>query len=203
MAMTAARVPSIDPAEVDQRVRLHGVGWRDYEALLAMRGEQGGVRVTYLEGELELMTPSVHHEGLKTRLARLLEAFAEERGIELEGYGSWTLKAEARRLGAEADECYVVGPRPAPPEVPDVAIEVVWTSGGIDTLEVYRGLGVPEAWFWQAGALRFFLLEGERYVPAARSRQLPTLDPELLARFMAEGTQTAAVRAYRAALRQA
>jgi hypothetical protein len=31
-----------------------------------------------------------------------------------------------------------------PPQVPDIAIEVVWTSGGIDKLEVYRGLDVPE-----------------------------------------------------------
>jgi Uma2 family endonuclease len=72
--------------------------------------------------------------------------------------------------------------------------------GGIDKLEVYRGLGVPEVWFWQDGGLRFFVLEGERYVPVSRSRLIPALDPDLLARFVTEGPQTAAVRAYRAAL---
>lgn len=202
MPTTAARASPVDPDAVDQRVQLHGVGWREYEALLAMRGEQGGVRVTYLEGELELMTPSIHHEALKKRLARLLEAFAEEHGVELEGYGSWTLKSEPRRLGAEADECYVVGSRLTPPELPDLAVEVVWTSGGIDKLEVYRGLGVPEVWFSQDGALRFFALEGGQYVTAPRSRLLPALDPDLLGRFMTDGSQTAAVRAYRAALRE-
>ncbi len=49
MPTPAAALPPIDPSRVDQRVRLHEVGWREYEALLAMRGEQGGVRVTYLE----------------------------------------------------------------------------------------------------------------------------------------------------------
>jgi Uma2 family endonuclease len=101
-----AAVLNLAPAvRIDQRVRLHGVSWQDFEALLAMRGDNGAVRVSYLEGELELMAPSIDHENLKTRLARLLEAYAEERGIELEGFGSWTLKTEALARGAEADEC--------------------------------------------------------------------------------------------------
>lgn len=52
-----------------------------------MRGEQSGTRVAYLHGELELMSPSIKHELLKM-LARLLGSYAEERGIELNGYGS-------------------------------------------------------------------------------------------------------------------
>jgi hypothetical protein len=55
MATTALALPPLDPSQVDQRVCLHEVGWADYETLLAMRGDQGGVRVTYLEGEIELM----------------------------------------------------------------------------------------------------------------------------------------------------
>ena len=58
----------LDAAHGDQRVRLHDVGWREYESLLTIRGEQSGVRLTYLEGELELTTPSIEHEALKTRL---------------------------------------------------------------------------------------------------------------------------------------
>ena len=41
----------------------------------------------------------------------------------------------------EADECYVVGVLEAEPERPDLAVEVVWTGGGLSKLEVYRGLG--------------------------------------------------------------
>lgn len=188
--------------EIDQRVCLHDIDWAGYEAFLNLRGEQSGTRVTYLEGELELMSPSINHELLKKTLARLLEAYAEERGIELNGYGSWTVKSAKNKLGVEADECYVVGLRDAEPTIPDIAIEVVWTSGGIDKLEVYRGLGVPEVWFWQNGALRFFLLENQAYRPAERSRLLPDLDPALIARCMTESSQTQAVRALRAALRE-
>jgi len=67
--------------------------------------------------------------------------------VELEGYGSWTVRSEAADRGVEADECYLVGIREAEPQRPDIAIEVIRTSGGIDKLEVYRGPEVPEVWF--------------------------------------------------------
>jgi hypothetical protein len=41
-------------AGIDQRVRLHGVSWKHYEALLAMRGETAIPRLSFLEGEFEL-----------------------------------------------------------------------------------------------------------------------------------------------------
>jgi len=189
------------PDRIDQRVTLHGIRWQDYEALLAMRGESSATRVTYLNGNLELMTPSIDHEDLRVRLDRLLYAYADATGIELEGFGSWTLRKEAEARGIEADQCYILGPIQAPPEVPDLAVEVVWTSGGIDKLEVYRGLGVPEVWFWQDGGLRIYLLAGGEYRQSPRSRVLPDLDPDLIVRFMSYPSQTQAVRGLREAMR--
>lgn len=199
-------IPALNPATpsmhwIDQRVRLHAIGWQGYESLLALRGEQSGTRVAYLDGELELMSPSLNHELLKKMLARLVEAYAEEGGIELNGYGSWTIKSAEARCGVEADECYTVGARTTLPERPDIAVEIVWTSGGIEKLEIYRGLGVPEVWFWQKGGLRFFLLQGAEYVASTRSRLWPDLDPVLIARCMGEASQTQAVRTLRAVLR--
>jgi Uma2 family endonuclease len=201
MPAPAAQPIPLPSDSLDQRVCLHDIAWADYEALLAARGDQPGVRVTYLEGELELMTPSVHHESLKTRLARLLEAYAEAAGIPLEGFGSWTLKSQSERRGAEADECYVIGPIATLPEMPDIAIEVVWTRGGIDKLEVYRGLGVREVWIWQDGTLRFYLLQEGAYLAGTRSGLLPDLDPGLIARCMDAPSQTQALKLLRAALR--
>ena len=84
---------------------------------------------------------------------------------------------------------------------PDIAIEVVWTSGGIDKLEVYRLLGVQEVWFWQKGRLSFHALRGSTYVSLARSEVLPTLDPAVIEQCMTEPSQTAAVAALRRRLR--
>ena len=200
MTQATAVASAFNTEQIDQFVRLHNVSWEDYEALLAMRGENGGLRVTYLEGELEIMTPSINHESLKKRLARLLEAYAEVMGIKLEGYGSWTLKKAKKKRGVEPDECYVVGAGETPPERPDIAIEVVWTSGGMDKLEVYRDLEVPEVWIWQDNALHFYSLQGTDYAVIPRSRILPELDPALIARFMGAQSQTQAVRGFRQAL---
>lgn len=187
--------------DIDQRVRLHGVSWQAYEALLAWRGESSAVRMAYLEGELELMTPSRTHESLKKRLARLVEAWAEEKGVELDGAGSWTLRNELAERGAEPDECYVLG-NIEKADTPDIAIEVIWTHGGIDKLEIYRKLGVREVWLYADGVLKFHVLRGRRYVVASRSALLPKLDPALIASFMDEGTQSEAVRGLRRALKR-
>jgi Uma2 family endonuclease len=185
----------------DHFVTLHDISWSQYEMILAIRGDQPGVRMTYLEGELELMSPSFDHERIKTMLARLLEAFAEERELPLNGYGSWTVRKALRARGLEPDECYVLGTHE--PKRPDLAIEVVWTSGGIDKLEVYRGLGVPEVWRWRGGELEAWLLRGERYELGARSQLLPDVDLARLAALAQAEDQTAAVAAFRKELRAA
>lgn len=59
----------------DQRVVLHAMAWQDFEALLAIRGDRSGVRMYYLDGEVEIVSPTKIHEGRKKTLARLLEAW--------------------------------------------------------------------------------------------------------------------------------
>src|ERR1051325_8246246 len=194
---------SIDPVlverSVDQRVILQNVDWSGYEAMLAMRGESSGVRIAYLKGVLELMSPSRDHEIIKKTIARLVEAYADELGLDLQGVGSWTLKREEAERGIEPDECYSLGPIG---EVPDLAIEVIWTSGGLDKLEIYRQLGVREVWVWKKGAIAVFQLQaGARYQPIPGSQLLPQIDLELICELVKLPSQAAAVRALRDRLR--
>ncbi len=185
----------------DQRVTLHGVTWSQYELILTIRGDGAGPRITYLKGELELMSPSIDHEAIKKTIARLLEAFAEESHVDLNGYGSWTVRSAPRASGIEPDECYVIGSHR--PDAPDLAIEVVWTSGGIDKLEVYRGLRVREVWMWRAGRIEVYRLREEAYEQVSRSEVLPELDLDLMSSFLDRASQTAAVREFRTTLRKA
>lgn len=186
-----------DPSRIDQRVVLRGVSWDDYERLLALRGDTARPRMTYVEGELELMSPSNEHEQQKKDLARLLEAWADAKGIPLVGIGSWTLRDRRADRGVEPDECYRLGEHRDPDDLPDIAIEVVWTSGGLSKLDVYRRLGVREVWYRHRGAMTFNLLRDTGYVHAERSDLLPDLDPNLLTRCMAEPNQLAALRRLR------
>ena len=186
------------PPAGDQRIVIRGVSWQAYSTLCESL-DVPGLRMTYLEGALEIMSPSREHEDLKTRIARLVELFALERDVPLYGYGSTTFRAEAKERGAEPDECYVVG-EPLR-EMPDIAIEVVLSSGGLNKLRVYRGLGVREVWFWIDGRLSVYVLGDHGYEPRSRSRLIPELDFDLIARFVDRADQPQALKEYRAALR--
>ncbi len=181
-------------------MRVNHVPWSTYVTMRDLLDEAGsGVRLTYLEGTLEIMSPSRDHESLKTLLARLLEAWADETGVELEGLGSTTFRKEARARGLEPDECYCVG---EVGDLPDLAIEVVVSSALLDKLDVYAGLGIGEVWVLKDEVLQVYRLSSGAYLVQSTSDCLPGLDLAHLASFVRVGEkQSTAVRAYRAELR--
>lgn len=138
----ATPIPPPTPASgysADQRLIMHNVPWSAYEAQLELRGDAPVPRVAYLEGAMELVSPSRDHERLKSYIGCLIEAYALERDVDLSPYSAWTLRKEPRAAGLEPDECCIVGADQRA-ERPDLAIEVVWTSGGLDKLEIYGRL---------------------------------------------------------------
>ena len=192
------------PAARDERVVLGGVSWEQYVALSDVLGERAGVRITYLEGALEIMTVSLRHERYKSMIRRLLEAWAVGTRTSLYAYGSATFRKQAKDRGAEPDECYVLGRELDEDRMdvpPDLVIEVMWTRGGLDKFAVYGGLGVPELWLWRKGNIEVWCLRGARYERVERSELLPALDLELLGRFVDRRDQPDAVNEYADALR--
>ena len=67
-------------------------------------------------------------------------------GIEFTPAGSATRRAEDKGTSFEPNESYYLG---KPKDNPDLAIEVVLTSGNLDKLEKYRRFGILEMWFWE------------------------------------------------------
>jgi Uma2 family endonuclease len=203
--MVAASVRSSEPSSAERGERrfvLHDVPWWMYVALRDELDETG-VRMTYLKGTLELMSPSALHEESKKILARLVEVWAEERDVDLRGFGSTTFRREAKERGLEPDECYVLGQRESDDSVPHIAIEVVVHAPLVDKLEVYAGLGVPEVWVWNdaSRAIEVHHLNGFMYEIRARSEIVPDLDLDVLARYVRPGeSHTGLARAFRAAL---
>lgn len=188
----------IQTSNVEQRVVLPSVTWQQYESLLATLGDYPGLRLIYLEGTLEIFMPSPEHEMLKKVIARLLERYAEEVDIPLHGYGSTTFRQEAKARGVEPDECYCVG---VLKERPDLAIEINLTSGGIDKLAVYKGLGVPEVLIWQNDRLTLYNLREETDWTADRSQFFPDLSLQLLAQYVRPQEQPQAIKAFLSAVR--
>ncbi len=196
-----AALPS-SSLEEDQRVVLRAMSWQDFEALLAIRGDRAGVRMYYLDGEIEIVSPTKIHEGRKKTLARLLEIWAMESEVALNGFGSWTLKRELREAGAEPDECYILG-ESTEQEVPDLVIEVEWSRvTGLSKPEIYRRLGVRELWTLKSdGRLVVRILDQGEWIEHGKSTLLPKLDLPWLLSFLDMTPQSKAVRALRDALR--
>jgi Uma2 family endonuclease len=178
--VAARSSPPETPPPGEVRLLLHGVSWKDYRVARDAL-ESPGLRMTFCEGELELMSRARPHEEWKKNIARMVEVFALDRDIPLYGYGSTTFKSEANKRGVEPDECYCVGG--AMREWPEVVVEVVHTSPfAIDRRSVYEGLGAPELWIFEKGAFSIWRHDGAEYVSSDRSALLPALDFVLLAR---------------------
>jgi len=87
-------------------------------------------------------------------------------------------------------------------DAPHLALEVVWTSGLLDKMEVYRGLGVREVWVWREGLIEVNVLHDGSYERVDQSELLPQIDLEASVGLLSRADQTTAVREYRASLRR-
>src|SRR5437899_8506051 len=145
------------PVVTRERFRMSAVPWSAYVEFSDNVGPRH-VRITYDQGEMEVMTLSFGHERAKKRLGSVVEVVAEETDTDMEWSGSMTCRREDLARGLEPDECYwiqnelLVRGKGAldltldPP--PDLALEVEISRSALDRLRVYAALGVPEVWRW-------------------------------------------------------
>jgi Uma2 family endonuclease len=197
--MTAQMLTLSATPPAEQRLLLEGVSWQQYETLIATLGDDfPNLRLNYLEGTLEIMTTSPEHEELKKVIGMLLEAYFQETRTRFHALGSATFRKAMKLRGLEPDECYCLEQKK---EFPDLAIEIVITSGIVNKLEIYRGLGVTEIWQWQDGKFVIYHLRSDGYEEIEQSELLPDLDVHLLANYVNPAEQFDAVMAYREVIR--
>ncbi len=189
----------------EERHIIADVTWSQYESLLAERGDSLQYRVNYLDGVLEIVAPSRRHETGKTQIGTLLEIYFLETDTEYFPTGSTTFRKQEKQVGAEPDESYCIG---IDKEFPDLAIEVVVTSGGINRLERFRRLGVLEVWFWQKHRFAIYHLRDHPadtqtfgYEEISYSELLPDLDLNLLSQSVENPNPLAAAKAFRQGIR--
>jgi Uma2 family endonuclease len=129
--------------------------------------------------------PGQAHEIFRKAIGFLLEMFFFEKHINVIPTGSVTQEQEGE-ASAQADESYCFGDvKP----IPDLSIEVIFTSGSIAELKRYQALGVPEVWFWQDGLFTLHRLGDSGYTQIERSQipELAALDFALLTRCVLMG----------------
>ena len=77
------------------------VSWEDYQQLVAEANKQNGVRLTFAQGSLEIMSPLPIHEKYKEFLLRLMDRLSTLMGFDLESLGSTTFNQEWLDNGVE------------------------------------------------------------------------------------------------------
>ena len=169
-----------------------------FEALENLLAESTGLRITYLDGAIELMTVGEPHELIKKSLAILLELYFSIMGIEFIPVGNATRRSEAKGVSFEPDESYYLHEQKANP---DLAIEVIFTSGNLQKLEKYRRFQIPEVWLWENAQLKVYALVDDAYQEVDRSQLLPELDLALLVRCVQMPSRLEAMRLFQDGVR--
>ncbi len=172
---------------------LSNVTWETLEKLDGDLADTGA-RLTYLDGCLEITTPFCEaHEEPKKTLGQLVEVYMRTKDIRFYARGSTTIGMKELGARKEPDESYCLGTRKS---VPDLAIEVTVTSGGINTLEIYRRVGVQEVWFWEDSVISVYCLRSTGYELVSKSELLPELDLRSIEFYSRMADQYDAVNAF-------
>lgn len=196
-----AQTPLLKPTTSDQRIVHSGITWEQFKLIQTGFGEPRGVRLFYCDNTVEILMPGREHEFFSRLIGFLIELFCLEMDIEFEPLGSTTQERQGE-VAAEPDESYCFGESKP---MPDLVIEVIFTSGGSGKLRRYQALAVSEVWFWEEGVFSLYRLRGADYEPISRSEipELGNLDIELLSRcvLMAQTSRLEAANTFRQALK--
>jgi Uma2 family endonuclease len=178
-----------------QRFLIDGVSWQTYERLLRAFDEERHFRITYDQGDLEIMTLSPQHERYKHLIGQLIVILVLELGMPIAGFGSWTMKRQKKKRGLEPDECYwiqneatVRGKKKidlSREHPPDLVLEIEVSRSALNRMRIYAALGVPEVWRWTGKTLEVHLLcQKGKYTLREYSLAFPFLRPAELVRFL-------------------
>jgi Uma2 family endonuclease len=144
--------------------------WAKFKLIQAGCEESPGIRVAYFDETIEIVMPSRAHEVFAGAFHLLLSLYLAHLGIEFLATGSADQEVEGM-ASAQPDCSYCIGEIK---QIPDLAVEIVFSSGGTSKLDRYRAIGVPEVWFWEDGVLSLYHLHSSGYEQVERS-ELPEL----------------------------
>ncbi|NDJ16858.1 Uma2 family endonuclease [Myxacorys almedinensis] len=174
-----------------------GISWEKFKAIQHSFEGIPNVRLSYCQGELNILPISEEHEEFSAIIGLLLGIYFEEFGIEFFPSGSYS-QIVAEKVEFQSDLSYCLQTKKP---IPDLCIEVVFSSGSINKLKKYEMREVPEVWFWEDGLFSLYRLQSTGYDRISQSEALPDLDLDLLTRSVLIHSKVQAMREFRSALR--
>ena len=173
---------------------LTGIKWETYQRLAIDLAENPSKKLSYDQGNLEIMTPLPEHEINKGFLGRLVQTTTEVLELEILSLGSTTLSREDLQKGIEPDECYYISNEALirdkidfdftidPP--PDLAIEIDITSSSLNRFTIYESLKVREIWRFNGQDVFIYCLKDGGYKEESYSQVLPILSKSVILTFL-------------------
>ena len=181
----------------DASVTFNEVSWDEYEELLEQVGEAPGLRISYDNGSLQVMTISSQHEKYASFISSLIAGIRLRLRIDILAFGSSTMRKRKRKKGNEPDACFyvqtasIIGNRiqldfeTDPP--PDIAVEIDVHHDSRSKFPIYAALGVPEIWRYDGQAMTMYHLvqdateiEAPSYIEQDTSSALPMLTAKVM-----------------------
>lgn len=165
----------------DQTLSFGGMSWVDYEKFNSQEYE--GYRISYFDGVITLVSPSKNHEKISQTIAILVSAYCRKYNLLYYPMGSTRLEKQSV-VAKEPDISFAFN---VDKYIPDLAIEVIFSSGSFDDLNKYQAIGVKEVWFWKNNKISFYQLQNQNYVEIFTSHFLPNLTAKILEKFTNQG----------------
>ena len=186
-------------AQQDQILTITGATWADYQQFDSQ--ENTGYRVAYFKGEITIVSPGRNHERIAAVINRLIIAYCEKYNIRDFPFGQTRLnvwgqagreaaeaRADARRKGMSAKTPDLAYAFDIDKDLPDLAVEVIFTSGDVETLKAsYQRIGISELWIWQDNKITFYCLEADKYTVVKFSKMFNRLESSSFVEYINRG----------------
>ena len=129
------------------------------------------------------MSPSKNHERIAQTIAILVFTYCRKYNLPYFPLGSTRLQNKPL-AGKEPDVSFAFN---TDKDIPDLAVEVIFSSGSFDDLDKYHAIGVNEVWFWKNSQITFYRLQNQGYIEISTSEFLPNLSSKTLENFVNQG----------------
>lgn len=194
----------------ETRVLLENITWQTFKTMLAEMGSERANKISYRQGNIEIMTPQKPHESSNRLIEVFVGVLCEELGLEVNRVGSLTLTRDDLEYGAEPDSSYYIQNELLvrekenidlafdPP--PDLVLEVEYSRPKIDKFKLYAAMGIPEFWRYNGTTLRVYILANGQYSETQTSPTFAAIPIKEIPRFIEESKkigQIAVTRAFR------
>ncbi|MEL6439720.1 MAG: Uma2 family endonuclease [Cyanobacteria bacterium J06621_8] len=175
------KYPGVD---ADIIITLERTSFKHYQSISSILNNISWCKISYGNKILKLMCPGIKHENINRGIDTLIIAYCDFKEIDYILTGSATARNQKKEKGKEPDLGYIFSDLKKDRKIPDLAVEVNFSSGTEEDLNIYRGLGVKEVWMWNKNdILSFYLFIDEEYKSIDKSFYLEGITPKLISKY--------------------